>query len=82
METSARKLDTAAQRNMQHGGDPMDVGAVHDHWNYKWDEKEIHAVGYYGYTGQGKSKGKGLRGTSGGSQGQGKLEKGKVKEGF
>ncbi len=27
-----RKLDNAVQRNTQHGIDPVDVGAVHEHW--------------------------------------------------
>ncbi len=50
-----RKLDTMAQKNMQHGGDPMDVGAAHEPRDYNWDEEEIDTVGYYGYKGKGKS---------------------------
>ncbi len=62
-----RKLDTTAQKNVQHGGDPRHVGAVHDHWDYKWDEEEIDAVGYFGYEAEGQPKGKGKGCTSGGA---------------
>ncbi len=42
-------MDNTVKRNTQHGSDPMDVGAVHEHWEYNnWDEEEIDAVGYYG----------------------------------
>ncbi len=53
-----KNLDTTAQKSMQHGEDPMDVGAVHDYWDYNWAEEEIDAVGHYGYKRKGKSKGK------------------------
>ncbi len=51
-------MDTTAQKNTQRGADPMDVGAVRDHWDYKWEEEEIGAIGYYGYRGKVKSEGK------------------------
>ncbi len=63
-----RKLDTTAQKNTQHRDHPMEVGAAHEHWDYNWDEEEIDAVGYYGYDGKGKCKGKGTGGVPGGSQ--------------
>ncbi len=52
-----RKLGATAQKNTRHGEAPVDVGAARDHWDYNWDEDEIDAVGYYGYKGNGKSKG-------------------------
>ena len=54
-----RKLDTVAQKNIQQGGDPMDVGAVTG-WGvpgvYDDDHDGVCAVGVKG---EGKSKGKG-----------------------
>ncbi len=43
-------MDNTVQRNTQHGSDPIDVGAVHEHreYNNDWDEEEIDAAGYYG----------------------------------
>ncbi len=49
-----RNMDTTAQKSTQRGGYPMDVGALHDHWDYNWGEEEIDAVGHYGYQGRGK----------------------------
>ncbi len=63
-----RKLDNTAQRNTQHGGDHMDVGAVNandNSCNKYWEEDEIDAVGAFGWKGKGKGKGKS---TQGGSQ--------------
>ncbi len=44
-----RKLNTTAQKNVQHGGDPMDVGAVYGYWDGNRDEEEIDTVGYDGH---------------------------------
>ena len=60
---------------MQHGGDPMDVGAVQGQWDeYYYDQEgggegdgEVDAVGYYGYKGKGKGKGKSKGKGKGGS---------------
>ena len=70
------KLDHSVKKNMQHGGDPMDVGAVQGQWDeYYYDQEgggegdgEVDAVGYYGYKGKGKGKGKSKgKGKGGGS---------------
>ena len=55
-----RKLDTNAKERMQHGGDPMDVGAVGgwDYENYDYDQDGVHASGF-------KGKGKGGEGGNG-----------------
>ncbi len=64
-----RKLDSTAQKNMQHGADPMDVGAAQGDWSEyhcgECGEEDIGAVGYYGYKGKGKGKSKGKGGGSG-----------------
>ncbi len=52
-----RKLDNTAQRNMQHGGEPLDIGAVdvndNSCKNY-WGEDEIEAIGAYAWDANGK----------------------------
>ncbi len=42
-----RKLDNTAEENTQHGGDPMDVGAIHQYWEHghEWNEEDIDAAG-------------------------------------
>ncbi len=52
-----RKLDSSAKEKMQHGGDPMDVGAVGG-WSWEgYDQDGVCAIGF-----KGKSKGKGGKG--------------------
>ncbi len=53
-----RKLDSTVQKNMQHGSDPMDVGAIRDDWRYgDWEDDAV-AVGFNGYRGKGAGKNK------------------------
>jgi hypothetical protein len=73
-----RKLDGAAPRDMQHGTDPMDIGALQGNWSEYHcgdcgeEDTDIDSVGYYVYTGKGKgkSKGKGGSGYNWGSPGR------------
>ena len=57
-----RKLDSSAKEKMQHGGEPMDVGAV---GGWSWSEDtgggydQGDGVYAFGFKGKGKSKGKG-----------------------
>ncbi len=56
-----RKLDNTAQKNLQHGGDPVDVGAVGG-WSWYGDvsgEYDYDGVIAVGFKGKGKHKGKG-----------------------
>jgi hypothetical protein len=57
-----RKLDSSAKEKRQHGGDPMDVGAVGG-WNCNDDTgggyDQGDGVYAFGFEGKGKSKGKG-----------------------
>ncbi len=55
-----RKLDNTAQKNAQHGGDPVDVGVAQGDWSEHYNgasgKDDTGAVGYYGYKGKGKGK--------------------------
>ncbi len=57
-----RKIDSSANEKMQHGGDPMDVGAV---GGWSWGEDagggtdQGDGVYEFGFKGRGESKGKG-----------------------
>ncbi len=59
--SNERKLASSAKERMQHGGDPMDVGAVGEwswceHTGEGWDQGD--GVYAFGFKGKGKSKGK------------------------